>query len=558
MNNKIIKLLIFALPLMVLSCSSEQTTPETNLQESEFEGLIAPSKPEVDPNINTEDPKYNDQLGGQLIKGQPTCLGENKNQLLYTGIGLYTDSAMISPFPVKKEINIIGSDIPAGQQKINFESINDEYINEQFANTDNNLSSIQNGYKSKGELRKTFEEELKTYPILQPKSNISFKETQDTKKKIHVLGDKLDNIYMYKRAEQERINTTCKYISNSAYFFLDDSIANKIPTSVLSDIATNFEKNKSVINKIFANNEDVDNNGKIIFIIAPFNVDGLKGFFAGPDKLDSPNSNKGDILYINSKLLEDDKTYKNNKIDVLSTLIHEYQHMTLFDYRHIKNKIMQQLKIDPWIDEGLSMLAEYYAGYGINHKLYLTELFKHSSEISLIRFDNKVENYGFSLLFFRYMQTRFKDDFIKRIYNSQKVGIDLINETAYPGTNITMQDIYRDFVIAMLVSGRGITNNPRYNVVQFNHSSNATTNDEKYWYRKNGFNLSEIIDEVYKSDFDSSFTNGLINNKNKSLSLTLDIYSFQLTRWTNRPLNIKHQIGTDQPLNKFINYYYVQ
>ena len=516
-----------------------QINGQTN-DQNDLNSLEEPKTPEVDPNIDTEDRKYNLTYRSNIKSSISTPLVKDNKKILYTAV--YLSSKNISIEPVIEPATIRIYEEKTGKKlEYSFKNLID-YSNSKDLLDSN--SALQNSLYSLKSLRENFHENIKHYPIISGSRNNNsvnqLKKAAITPITTYEIGHKKDNIYLYKRGVQNKVNTTLRYISKSAYFFIENGIIPSISENILKDIATSFEKDKAVINKIYANNADIDNNGKIIFVIAPFNVDGLKGFFTGNDKLNEPYSNKGDYIYINSKYLENEEIYNKNKIHVKSTLIHEYQHMTLFDYRHIEKQFNVQLsKMDSWIDEGLSMLAEYHAGYGVNHREYVKELFRHSNEISLLNFEDKIENYGFSLLFFRYMQTRFKDEFIKRLYDSEDIGIKAIYNSARPNARLKFDPIFQEFIISLLLSGRGITENPRYDVVQFNHSSKATSSDELYWYKKNGFNLAEVIDEVYDEDSKNSLSTGnLINNKDKELTLTLKNYSFQLTRWHKTPENL--------------------
>lgn len=564
MSKKSILILATIMPFLLSSCSSSddnnnRTNPSGNTQgngitdSTGLENLVEPTTPEVDPNLDTEDKKYNFTFKSP-ITSDAKALEDSNQKLLYTSIGLSPQNATLEPEVVSNSITITASDPVTSDESYKLSNINNSINYTYNPNFKEVESDTQIGLNQIAKLKESFNENLKKYPIIN-NNNINFKAAAS--KTTYKIGDKKNDIYLHDMGNQEKINTTCKYISESAYFFIEDSVANNIPENVLADIAKTFEKDKKVINKIYANNEDIDNNGKIIFVIAPLKEKGLKGFFSGNDKLKSPQSNNGDYLYINSNLLSSNETYKNNRIALLSTLVHEYQHMTLFDYRHINKKYNVSLyKVNDWIDEGLSMLAEYHAGYGVNHRQYLVELFKHSNEISLLKFDNKIENYGYSLLFFRYMHTRFKDDFIKRLYDTQENGIKLINETANIKAKLKLDQIFQEFLIMILVSGRDIVkDNPRYNVVQFNHNPKAIDNNEKYWYIKNGFNLADVIDEVYKNDFKNPLTN-LINNKDKTLNLNLQTYGFQLTRWTEPQTSIKRKVESSTPPTLFWSYYY--
>lgn len=80
----------------------------------------------------------------------------------------------------------------------------------------------------------------------------------------------------------------------------------------------------------------------------------------------------------------------------------------------------------------------------------------------------------------------------------------------------------------ILITGRNITDDSRYNVLDFNYVEGTEE------YNKNGFNLSNIIDEVYSKN---SNKNSYITS-NGYRSKELSIYSFFITKWTGNINNL--------------------
>lgn len=169
------------------------------------------------------------------------------------------------------------------------------------------------------------------------------------------------------------------------------------------------------------------------------------------------------------------------------------------------------------------LLAEYYGGYALSHKNYIYNFFDKEQNKSLITNDSS-QNYGLSLLFARYMDYLYKNDYIKTIYNSTETGIKAVEEVSGKDFN----EVFLDFTKMILITGRGITNDLKYNVLDFNH---ITGTEE---YNKNGFNLSNIIDEVYSKN---SNKNSYITS-NGYRSKELSIYSFFITKWTGNINNL--------------------
>lgn len=116
------------------------------------------------------------------------------------------------------------------------------------------------------------------------------------------------------------------------------------------------------------------------------------------------------------------------------------------------------------------------------------------------------------------MQIRFGDEIIKTIYSSNNTSINVIEEAS----NMNFNELFLDFIKMILVTGRNFTTDKRYNIDEFNYP------DGSDGYKRNGFNLSQVIDEVYSYN---SYNNIFITSqgyKNKQIS----IYGFIITKWS--------------------------
>lgn len=349
--------------------------------------------------------------------------------------------------------------------------------------------------------------------------------TPEKKSENNVLGKTLPNgieigtiwndIYLYNNGYTSKINAKCVAISEHAYYFLQDGLAD--PTAEqLSEITTAFDKDYNIIHNKFGVESDYDNNGKVIFLIADLQ-EGIMGFFYTADKY--PNgtfsgvySNEADILYVNHKYLSPD-LWEEYKEDVKATFIHEMQHMAFFDTR-IRNGLSPV--IPRWINEGLSMLAEYYGGYTEPHYGYISSYFRNRQNVSLITNDSSVD-YGLSLLFMRYMRSQLGDGFVKQFYSSKNLGVRAVENI----TKMNFNRFYGNFLTMIIVTGRGLSSDTRYNIVEFNRLEGT---DE---YKKSGFNLSVLIDEVFS---EKMYDNYFFTSKGYD-NYTVYPYSIALTRW---------------------------
>ncbi|MDY5051100.1 MAG: hypothetical protein SPF17_06720 [Candidatus Mucispirillum faecigallinarum] len=315
------------------------------------------------------------------------------------------------------------------------------------------------------------------------------------------------------------INATCIAESEYAYFFLQDGLDN-LTVEQIEEIKAAFDKDYLLIHQYYGEEEDTDGNGKVSFVITNLKAQ-LYGFFYIADKYSeqeiinkfssSERTNESDVLYINYNFFINGK-WDICKTDILATFIHEFQHMVMFD---VRSRLGLYPIVNIWITEGLSMLAEYYGGYTAPHYAYLAYYFQKNQGISLI--STSTIDYGLEYLFARYLQIRFGDSFIQKIYTSQYNGIKAVEEA----TGMNFNELFLDFTKMILLTGRGVTNDTRYNIEEFNYPEGSEG------FNRNGFNLASVIDEAYSyAAMNNSFiTSSGYNNK------TLSMYGFAITKW---------------------------
>ena len=346
------------------------------------------------------------------------------------------------------------------------------------------------------------------------------------------VGTKWNNVYVQdiEKGTFKTINATCIAVSNHAYFFLEDGLTKPTEDKIQS-IKEAFDKDYEIMHQYYGEETDTDGNGKVSFMIYDFS-EGIFGFFYTADKFlnsvipaeEKVKSNESDVLYINHKFFADENWTKYST-DVKATFIHEFQHMVLFDSR---SRAGLSPNIARWINEGLSMLSEYYGNYGAPHYNYIASYFNKEQGISLIHTEADL-SYGLSYLFLRYLQIRFGDDVVKKIYASNKDGTQMIEDA----TGMDFDELYTDFITMILVTGRGITTDKRYNIEEFNGMQGSEI------YNRNGFNLSQIIDERYSYNAANPL---FITNTGNTRELPL--YGFQITKWSSQPQTLNLQGDT--------------
>ena len=338
------------------------------------------------------------------------------------------------------------------------------------------------------------------------------------------IGTKWENIYLLdiNSNKYSIISATCIAVSDHAYFFLQDGLAD-LTDEQITEITTSFDKDYNIVHQYYGEETDTDGNGKVSFLIANFSK-GLFGFFTSVDKYapqDIPamyKTNEADVLYVNYYYFKNG--WEEYQTDLKATFIHEFQHMVLFDSR---SRLGLNPDVNVWLNEGLSMLSEYYGGYAAPHYRYVEGFFALNQGISLIT-DDSSQDYGLSYLFVRYLQIRFGDDIIKKIYTSQYTDIRAVEEAV----NMDFNELFLDFTKMILLTGRNVTTDTRYNIEEFNYPEGSEG------YNRNGFNLASVIDEVYSLYSRNNYFITSTGYNNKSL----EMYGFTITKWNGNIDNI--------------------
>jgi hypothetical protein len=131
-----------------------------------------------------------------------------------------------------------------------------------------------------------------------------------------------------------------------------------------------------------------------------------------------------------------------------SVFAHEYQHLLHDDY-------------DPdeitWLNESLSMFAEYLTGYVVNEDNYST--FQELPENSLVAWGDQggeeiVADYGMVFLYQMYLYEKFGQEFIQAEFHNPDNGISSINSTLAMNKKWrrnSFAELYHDFSVAVLI-----------------------------------------------------------------------------------------------------------
>jgi len=244
---------------------------------------------------------------------------------------------------------------------------------------------------------------------------------------------------------QYTLQASCYAVNDKAYIFVEKG--NSVAQDKINALASSFNKIYTEITKNFGMPPNrVDNDPRVELLIMNI-VDGAKqnglktlGYFSPIDQFQNielapwtrRKSNETNILYIDLISLN------SNRISVEAVIAHEFTHLV-------------QWARDPeestWVDEGLAVYAESMLNYDVKEQILAYEK---NPNISLINWNNSVENYGAAYLFFAYLSEKFGGvPLISDIVKNESQDVDGIVKTlSAKGIKKSFSDIFSDWVVA--------------------------------------------------------------------------------------------------------------
>ncbi|HGJ65662.1 TPA: hypothetical protein ENS27_09760 [bacterium] len=268
----------------------------------------------------------------------------------------------------------------------------------------------------------------------------------DIIKPAYTLGDMKSFIATNMQTNRQyTLSATLSASDDRAYIFTEKGV--NISEDKIQALLESFDITYNRLTNLFGSIPNKFNNDPRVHLLI-MNIAGgslpdgsrILGYFSPIDQFTNDQlkaltrlrSNETNMLYIDSISL------KSNQVDINSIIAHEFAHLLQWG-RDPKESI--------WVDEGLAVYAESLLGYNVKDRI---SVFAKNPDVSLRIWENKVENYGASYLFFAYISERFGGiDIIKEIFkNSDQDIAGIENALAKNGNNISFNDIFSDWVIA--------------------------------------------------------------------------------------------------------------
>ncbi len=222
----------------------------------------------------------------------------------------------------------------------------------------------------------------------------------------------------------------------------------------------------------FGGYSDVDGNGKVIILITPVvnrmtpggSGGFIAGFFLGVDLYNVPQvpsgtTNHAEIFYL---LAADPGAFWGNPFPIdftsesnIGTTAHEHEHMISASERIFNQSGTTQAT---WLEEGMAHMAEdlndmHDANMG-RADIYLQDPAANSLEGSA----NLAQRGGMYLML-RLLADQYGTDILKDIVQSRCTGRGCIESV----TGRNFYDLFAEFLAALYLSGKGITDDPRFN-----------------------------------------------------------------------------------------------
>jgi len=272
------------------------------------------------------------------------------------------------------------------------------------------------------------------------------------------VGDRV-NFYVdsnYDLYQREKISATLKFISQKAYFFVDDDWweflsenERKEAEKTLSNLGKEFD---SKIYPTLTSNfglewkPGIDNDERITVLFHKMKKEAGGYFNSGDEylKVQNPKSNVREMVYLNSE-------------NILSPLIksllaHEFIHLITFNQ---KEKIFG-VEEEVWLNEMRAEYAPTLLGYDNekenNLQRRINQFLKKPTD-SIVEWQGASEDYGVLNLFGQYLVERMGKEILIDSLKRKETGIASINQTLKEyGMKENFAQLFEDWTITVIIN----------------------------------------------------------------------------------------------------------
>lgn len=256
------------------------------------------------------------------------------------------------------------------------------------------------------------------FPVLTHAQNGSGQETFDIEPSFDAQG-------------RSETSATLIKTSRTVYWYLDSGVLETAEIdNALNSLSQEFEENiYPTLTKVFGMewSPGIDKDTRITILLHPMK-EKKGGYFRSADeypKIQIPNSNEKEMLYLNSQYLA--------AVNAKSLLAHEFMHLITFNQKDKKYGVSE----DVWLNEGRAEYAPTLLGYdkdyeGSNLQRRVKDFLNQPSN-SLTEWRDRPEDYGVVNLFVQYLADHYGIQILSDSLHASKTGIASINAVLSAG-----------------------------------------------------------------------------------------------------------------------------
>lgn len=261
----------------------------------------------------------------------------------------------------------------------------------------------------------------------------------------------------YDFSGRSKVSAFLYQIGANVYFYVEDDFYNGLDidkkkefSEAVKNLSLEFDANiYPKLREAFGSepNPGIDQDSKIFILLIQMKGE-AGGYFNSGDgysKLQSPESNEKEIIYLNASLATSHLAK--------SFLAHEFTHLITFNQ---KDKL-QKIADDVWLNEARAEYAPSLLGYDGDYPSSnlkkRVKAFLEKPNDSLTEWRNEAADYGVINLFSQYLVERYGLKIFSDSLKSSKVGIDSINEALKNnGFSEDFSRIFSDWTVVLVVN----------------------------------------------------------------------------------------------------------
>ncbi len=261
----------------------------------------------------------------------------------------------------------------------------------------------------------------------------------------------------YDASQREQITAVLRYVGPKLYFYTDKSWWDALSeesrlkaNNAFTTLSAEFEnKIYPTLTAVFGQEwrPGIDNDERITILLHPM-LEGAGGYFSSGDEYDVlqyPRSNKREMVYLNSSLID--------KADAKIFLAHEFTHLLEFNQKERLFGVQDEIWLNEARAEYSSTLAGYDAVYETSNLRRRISNFLENPNDSLTEWQGKSGDYGALTLFTHYLVDHYGIRALTDSLKMRKTGVDSLNEALkQAGSKENFSQVFTNWMIAIFLN----------------------------------------------------------------------------------------------------------